>query len=117
MKKVFQHAKKLIVPAMLLPMAAFAQQGNIDSLMRSIILTLNSILIIAFALLTLYFVWGVVQYVMAGGDEEKLAKGKQHMIWGIIGMAVAAGAWGIVNLILTYVIGGGGGGKPTIPSF
>jgi len=116
MKKVLQHAKKLIAPALLLPMAASAQ-GNINALMIGIITTLNYILTIAFILLTLYFVWGVVQYVMSGGDEEKLAKGKQHMIWGIIGMAVAAGAWGIVQLILQYVIGGQQGLKPVIPQF
>jgi len=117
MKKLFKRVSYLIIPAMLLPMAVFAQQ-NINGLLQLVIQTLNYILVILFILLTLYFVWGIVQYVTSGGDEEKLAKGKQHMLWGIIGMAVAAGAWGIVQIILSYIgVTGAGTVRSWIPQF
>jgi len=99
----------------LLPYVAAAQ--DVDSLLYKIKSTLNTVIMLLFVLVTLYFIWGVVKYVSAAGDEAKLKAGKQHMIWGIIGMAVMAGAWGIVNLVVNYLVGGSGGTTPTIPRF
>jgi len=61
---------------------------------------LNQIIVIIFALATVYFVWGVTQYVRSAGDQKALEQGKKTMIYGIIGMVVMGGAWGIVTLIL-----------------
>lgn len=46
-----------------------------------------------------YFVWGVVQFIIGAGDEEKRKKGQQHMIWGIIGLVIMFGANAIIALI------------------
>lgn len=99
----------------LLPYVAAAQ--DVDSLLYKIKNTLNTVIMLLFVLVTLYFIWGVVKYVSAAGDEAKLKAGKQHMIWGIIGMAVMAGAWGIVNVVVNYLVGGSGGTTPNIPRF
>jgi len=48
----------------------------------------------------LLFLWGVVEYLRAGatgGDGKE--KGRQHMVWGIIGLAIVFGANGIVSLL------------------
>ena len=45
-----------------------------------------------------YFVWGVVQYVI-GGDEEAKTKGRDRIIFGLIGLAVIVSLWGLVRLI------------------
>jgi hypothetical protein len=73
---------------------------------------LTSIITLLFVLVTLYFIWGVVQYVKAAGDDKAIATGKQHMIYGVIGMAVMAAVWGIVN-VLVQSFGVGGGTIPT----
>jgi len=113
-----QSLKKITggaILGMMLPYIAAAQ--DVDSLLSKVKNTLNTIITLLFVLVTLYFIWGVVKYVSAAGDEAKLKAGKQHMIWGIIGMAVMAGAWGIVNVIVTYMVGGSGGTTPNIPRF
>lgn len=46
-----------------------------------------------------YFVWGVVQFIVGAGDEEKRKKGQQHMIWGIIGLVIMFGANAIIALM------------------
>lgn len=46
-----------------------------------------------------YFVWGVVRYVIADGEEAK-KRGKDIMIWGIIGLAVIVGLWGLVAILV-----------------
>lgn len=115
MKKLISRVVKVIAPLAALPGVVWAQGGGqIDQLVQAIKTTLGYVIAILFVLLTIYFIWGVVQYVTAGGDEEKLAKGKQHMIWGIIGMAVAGAAWGIVSIIWGYLGVTGGGTLPSI---
>jgi hypothetical protein len=52
-----------------------------------------------FAVATLVFVWGVQAFVGAADDAEARSKGAQHMIWGILGMAIMIGAVTLVNII------------------
>jgi len=44
------------------------------------------------ALGVVYFVWGVVTYVIAS-DEEAKKTGRDRIIYGIIGLAVIIGVW------------------------
>jgi len=78
--------------------------GAVNAFINKIRQTLNSVIVILFILVTIYFCWGVIQYVVGSrGDEEKLTQGKRHMIWGIVGMTVMASAWGIVGIISAYL--------------
>lgn len=62
---------------------------------------INSILIpLAFLIALLYFFWGVAQYIRSGaGDEKGAAEGRKVMIWGIVGLFIAASIWGIITFI------------------
>jgi len=75
--------------------------GNLADLLCRVGYVLNKIipLLISFGLII--FVWGVVQYVIAGGDEEAKTKGRDRMIYGIIGLAVIASIWGLVNVVVS----------------
>ncbi|MBU2264675.1 pilin, partial [Patescibacteria group bacterium] len=71
-----------------------------SSLMTKINNLLTQVYVFLFLLVTVYFFWGIVKFVRAsatGGKE--MEEGKRHMIWGIVGMAVMAGAWGIVAIL------------------
>ncbi len=46
----------------------------------------------------LYFVWGVVSFVIAS-DEEAKTTGRDRMIWGVIGLVVIVGVWGLVRIV------------------
>jgi len=59
----------------------------------------NYVIPVLFAIALVVFLWGVVQYITAGGDEEKRKSGKQTMIWGIVGLFVMVAVWGLVNLL------------------
>ncbi len=60
---------------------------------------LNSIIPVMLALGVVYFVYGVVQYVIAGGEETKKA-GKDRIIYGIIGLTIIVGVWGLIALVV-----------------
>ncbi|HEY4502969.1 MAG TPA: pilin [Candidatus Paceibacterota bacterium] len=67
---------------------------------------LNSVLPVLVALGVVYLVWGVVQYVIGDSDEAK-KKGKDKIIFGIIGLVVIVGLWGLVYIVLdTFGLGG-----------
>ena len=72
--------------------------SGIGNLLCTIQNLLNSIVPVLIALGVVYFVWGVVQY-MIGDSEEAKKKGRDHVIYGIIGFAVIIGLWGLVTLV------------------
>lgn len=100
-----------ILTAPIATMAA-ATAGTFGAVIETVTGWLNSIISLLFVLVTLYFIWGVIEYVKAGGDDAAVKKGKTHMIYGIIGMAVMAAAWGIVGVVRSS-FGVTGGGIPT----
>jgi hypothetical protein len=58
----------------------------------------NWLVLIFIALGVVYFVWGVVQFIKSDSEEDR-QKGKDRMIYGIIGFAVILGLWGLVNIL------------------
>ena len=94
--------------------AACSSLTGIGKIICQIHQILNSIIPVLVALGVVYFVWGVVQY-MIGGDEEAKKKGRSRIIYGIIGLAVIVSVWGFVNIIVnTFGLGGQTPPLPTI---
>lgn len=60
---------------------------------------LNSVIPVLVALGVVYTVWGIVQYMIGGGEEAK-TEGRDRIIYGVIGLAVIVGLWGLVVLVL-----------------
>lgn len=59
----------------------------------------NSVIPLLFSIAVAVFVYGIVQYVINGSDEAGKEKGRQLMVWGIIGLAVMVSIWGMVKLV------------------
>src|SRR3989338_5516113 len=60
---------------------------------------INPAILVIFALGFLLFVYGLVEFLWKlneGGDTEE---GKQHMIWGIVGMLIMVSVFGILELL------------------
>jgi hypothetical protein len=73
-------------------------------------------IVIAIGLIT--FLWGVVQYITAGADEEKRGAARNMMIYGIIGLFVMVSVWGLVYFVgsLVGIEPGGGVNLPGVPA-
>ena len=80
-----------------------------DIIGRLVDYVLNPAMLIVFSAGFFLFVYGLVQFLWRldeGGDN---AAGKQHMIWGIVGMFIMVSVWGIVSIIEnTFEIGRAG---------
>jgi hypothetical protein len=75
---------------------------------------LNSIVPVLIALGVVYFVWGVISFVIAGDEEAKTA-GRNKIIYGIIGLAAIIAVWGLVK-ILTNTFGVDNNANVTLPT-
>lgn len=93
------------LPVLLLtPMIALGAPGDlstVSSFMTNIVRFMNGTLVpFIFALAFLVFLWGMFQtFILGGSDEEKQAKGKQLMMYSIVGFVLMVSLWGIVNLV------------------
>ena len=91
--------KKLIpFGLMAMPFAAGAVESINDlfNLTEDIINKLAPLLI---AIAVIILLIGIINYIRAGDDEEKRAKGKNEMIYGIIGLFVMVSIWGLVAIL------------------
>ncbi|MEI7765242.1 MAG: pilin [bacterium] len=79
--------------------ACSAKINNIGDIICKFSEILNRIIPVMVALGIVYFVWGVVQY-MIKDEEEAKKKGKDKIIYGIIGLVVIVGMWGLVKIVV-----------------
>ena len=64
---------------------------------------LNPVIVLLFTLATIFFIWGVIQYVIGSqGATGKLEKAKSAILYGIIGMFIMASAWAIVGVLQNF---------------
>ena len=50
-----------------------------------------------------YFMWGVVEYLKDGDKPDARAKGQSHMIWGVVGLTIMIGVFGIMHIIIDTI--------------
>jgi hypothetical protein len=61
---------------------------------------LNPIIALLFAIAFLVFVFGIFQFISKTGEASAREKGKNNILWGLVGMFIMFGAYGIIHIIL-----------------
>ncbi len=61
----------------------------------------QSVVQILFGIALIIFIWGVIQFIANAENEEARKKGRDFIIWGIIGLFVMVAIWGLVKLLTT----------------
>lgn len=80
---------------------AYAASGSLNEFIGKVDTTIiNPLIELLFALAVVYFLYGVFQFIANQDNEEKKTTGKQHMIWGIIGITIMMGVFMIMNMLL-----------------
>ncbi|MFA6586160.1 MAG: hypothetical protein WCS86_03315 [Candidatus Paceibacterota bacterium] len=75
--------------------------ASVDSVISSINkLIINPLIVFLFALAVVYFLFGVFQFISNQNDEEAKITGRNHMIWGVIGIVVMMGVFTILHVIM-----------------
>jgi len=103
--------KQLLLSATLfvLPFVSFAQglaqgnasAGNLGSYIGTFIDFINDWLFpLALAIAFIFLVWGIVKYFVIGGDsDDGKSKGKDLIIYAIVGFVIIFSFYGLVNLL------------------
>jgi len=61
---------------------------------------INPIILLLSAVAFVVFAWGVFEFVRNAGDETKRTEGKKAIMWGLLGLVIIFGAYGIINVAL-----------------
>ena len=70
---------------------------------------LNPLIFLLAGLALLIFLYGVFEYIQSADDPEKRKTGHDHMLWGIVGLAIMFSAYGIIYFVLHTMNGIGYG--------
>lgn len=77
---------------------AYASFDSFISNVNKVII--NPIIVLLFSLAVVYFLYGVFEFISNGENEEKRTTGKNHIIWGILGIVIMMGVFTILNMIM-----------------
>lgn len=64
---------------------------------------LNPLIYLMVTAAVLYFIFGVITFITKSDDDTGRKDGQRHMIYGIIGLTIILGAWGIIALIDSFI--------------
>ncbi len=86
------------------PVAEAAGNANVGILMAKINkVIINPLITLMFVIAFIVFVWGLFSFFQAksgSGSDGGIEQGKQHVIWGIIGMVVMVSVFGIMQFLI-----------------
>ncbi|MFZ4499880.1 MAG: hypothetical protein ACOYMZ_00070 [Minisyncoccia bacterium] len=61
---------------------------------------LNPVIEIAFVIALVVFLFGVMEFLRGANSDEKRTAGKQHMLWGVVGLLIMLTVYGIITLLM-----------------
>ena len=99
--------KVAVSAGVLFPMFVFA--ADAFTILAKVEDIIARIIPIIMAVATIVFLWGIVMYITAAGDEKKAATAKAYISSGLIGLFFMVAIWGVVKaLVATFGVGGEG---------
>lgn len=69
-------------------------------LSKIVVEIVNPLILLLAAFAFIVFLWGVFEFIAHAGDETKRKEGRSAILWGLVGLVIIFGAYGIVNLAL-----------------
>ncbi len=65
----------------------------------------NPLIYLLIGIAVVVFLWGVVEFIIKSDDPSGRIEGQKHLLWGIVGLAIAFGVFGILNVIQNTLLG------------
>lgn len=70
-------------------------EGGINLFLNNVITLIYEVAIV---LVVLMFLWGALEWILSGGDKEKVAEARKRIINALIGLALLAVAFAILKV-------------------
>jgi heme O synthase-like polyprenyltransferase len=104
MKKFLPSA--IVFGLTLFPVLVYAQAPrNLTELIKRFTDLVQPVINLLTGLAVLFFIWGIVKYIMSAGDEKSKVSAKNTMVYGVIALTVLFSFMGIVRLLKTSFFG------------
>ena len=94
MKKYFLSALGFLAPA-----GVALAANNLFDVTDTVGRLIGVVTTILVSIAVVILIYGIISYVIAGGDEEKAAKARSTIIYGVIGLFVIIAMWGLANIL------------------
>ncbi len=79
---------------------------ELDQFLSKVVnVVVNPLIRLLFAAALVVFIWGVFVYIKDSDNAEARQTGRQHIIWGLIGMLIMMSVFTIVRIALSTVYG------------
>ena len=76
--------------------------GGLDGFIKNVDeMIINPLIYFLFALAVVFFLYGVLEFILNQENEEAKTKGKSHMMWGVIGIVIMMSVFTIMNILLS----------------
>jgi len=75
----------------------------IELVRRIVVFLVNPLIQLLLVSAVAYFIWGLVRYFISKNKGEDTNQYSRHLVWGIVGLTVMLGVFGIMRLIITTV--------------
>jgi hypothetical protein len=72
---------------------------QIDNIGKLISAAIGLALLIAALLVFVYLIWGGIQWITSGGDKGKTEEARNRISSALVGLAIVAAAWAIIQLV------------------
>lgn len=94
-----KNLKKITATALglMAPLIVFAQ--TVQGMVNALIAIARSVFTLLLIVGIVIFVYGIILYIYSAGDESKRSTAKNYIIYGLVGVFVMFGFWGIIELI------------------
>ena len=63
----------------------------------------NPIILLLAGAAFILFLWGVFEFIKGAADEKSREEGRRAILWGLVGLVIIFGAYGIINIALMSV--------------
>lgn len=104
-----------------------AQNASAEGIVQIILLNVITLFFTVGGIgVVIYFIWGAVDWIMAGGDKEKISSARKKMTNAIIGLILLALSFAIIRTVGSIagfdplgnlqIRGLGDGGSPSVPN-
>ncbi len=78
---------------------AEAATDAIDLIDKITVNIFNPLIKLFFGIALLFFLYGVYEIIKGDASEDARTIGRQHVLWGVVGMFIMVSAFGIMHLI------------------
>lgn len=74
-------------------------EGIIDKVISDAVQPFIGLLMV---LATVVFIWGVIEFINSADNEKGRTQGKNHIIWGILGLFIMSATAGILWILVRF---------------